>query len=492
MHLYHVQEVRQLKLLGTLPPLVALALAPSCRAASSPQGLPPPPPHDAGLTRSAEGAARREDAAVRWTPPPSFAPQRPDLGLPLLGSSSHRTLFDPAPCGVETERCGTYNHVPELLIHRGHVVVLWQNHQQDENGPGQRVLGVAVSESELAVSAPVVVAPSPVPFAARTRSSEPELKAGRVNGVYVWGGFRVMGGALFFFGRTLATIGWTDAAQFRKRYDGSPLPTARWRATRDERAGFDLDVWFGLGMDFVQRFDVVDGGLVATSERYFTTALREELQVTPEVRLKVGPLEKAYAERPPITRAPADMQRQLAAPRTDRGSVEPAPAPPSCEPGPDRPGHASEFGRADGARVALRDNLARLGVYYASVRGPTAPSYGCSARTNLPGWGLMSAGELPDGGAFVVGGLPDRHGLYLTRSSDGRRFECSWLLAAGAQEPFWPGLFKHQSGAQYPSSRVSERHLWIAYSVGKQRIGLTRVPLAELRADDPRACASSP
>lgn len=447
-----------------------------------------------GHAPDARVATRQAPASgpLRWEHPPGYDPTRKDLGLAPLTTATKITLFDPAPCDGTSEICGTYNHTPRLLRHRGHVVVQWQNHLCDENGPGQRVLAAAVPERGGGPPGePVVLAPSPVPFARRSKSHAREVEAGVLGGVYVWGELRLRGGALYFFGRTLATIGWTDAAQLRKRYDATPIPSAHWRAERSPRTGFDLDVWFGLGMDFVQRWDVVAGRLVPTSQPFFTTPLRQEVEITPGLRLKVRPLEPPYADRAPIEQAPEDVRRELAAP-AERVTREPPYAPASshvsCEPGHDRLAHGVEYRTRDGLRVAVRDNLDRIGWYYASVR-TGQPVHGCARSTNLPGWGLMSAGELPNGSSYIVGGLPERYGLYVTRSDDGLRYACTWTVDAGLRQPFWSGLFKPPSGPQYPDTLVAGDSLWVAYSIGKQRIGLAKIPVAALLAPDPRACA---
>ena len=90
------------------------------------------------------------------------------------------------------------------------------------------------------------------------------------------------------------------------------------------------------------------------------------------------------------------------------------------------------------------------------------------------------AGNLPDGTAFLIGnptGKKDRSVLAIATAKDGRTFDRAFLLG---RHPA-PGRFEGKAktpGFSYPKAIVHGEYLYVAYSVNKEDIAVTRLPLA--------------
>lgn len=95
----------------------------------------------------------------------------------------------------------------------------------------------------------------------------------------------------------------------------------------------------------------------------------------------------------------------------------------------------------------------------------------------------QSAGNLPNGTAFLVNapsGTKLRSPLVLTLSLDGRSFDSAFLLRAGPPPSVQKlGLYK-RPGYHYPKSVVWNGALYVGYTVGKEVVEITRVPLTSL------------
>lgn len=93
------------------------------------------------------------------------------------------------------------------------------------------------------------------------------------------------------------------------------------------------------------------------------------------------------------------------------------------------------------------------------------------------------AGNLPDGTAVLINNpleRGDRSLLTIALSRDGVTFERAWLVRGEAATMSFTGRHK-LDGWQYPHALVWGDHLLVAYSVNKEDVGLTRIPLSALR-----------
>ena len=77
--------------------------------------------------------------------------------------------------------------------------------------------------------------------------------------------------------------------------------------------------------------------------------------------------------------------------------------------------------------------------------------------------------------------LFDRDPLTIALSVDGVSFDRVFAVRAGAPPRRYPGTGKGP-GYQYPHATLDPAtgHLVVAYSINKENIGITRVPLREL------------
>ena len=74
--------------------------------------------------------------------------------------------------------------------------------------------------------------------------------------------------------------------------------------------------------------------------------------------------------------------------------------------------------------------------------------------------------------------------LAISLSKDGLSFDRMAVIKFAAPPQRYEGKSKGAGGFQYPHSVVVGKHLWVIYSVNKEDVEVTRIPLAELYAID--------
>jgi len=67
----------------------------------------------------------------------------------------------------------------------------------------------------------------------------------------------------------------------------------------------------------------------------------------------------------------------------------------------------------------------------------------------------------------------------LSLSKDGKRFDWAAAIRSDAPNVRTPGSAKGR-GFQYPSAVVAEGALWVIYSIGKEDVSVSRIPLNAL------------
>ncbi|MBN2293305.1 MAG: exo-alpha-sialidase [Pirellulales bacterium] len=161
-----------------------------------------------------------------------------------------------------------------------------------------------------------------------------------------------------------------------------------------------------------------------------------------------------------------------------------------CEP--------TTYRRGDGVLVRLyRDEGPSDFLYshclYASLSRDNGKLWTKPAQTNIPDSpSRSSAGNLPDGRCFIVGNQVaepfskrihkhyTRDPLVISVSRDGKSFDFSAAIRAGAPNIRARGSGKGR-GYQYPATEIVGDDLWVLYSVGKEDIAISRVPLKNLK-----------
>ena len=108
-------------------------------------------------------------------------------------------------------------------------------------------------------------------------------------------------------------------------------------------------------------------------------------------------------------------------------------------------------------------------------------------RTNIPDSPSKAvAGTLPNGKIYLIGNQIRgkthnnfRDPLVISLSSDGKTFDWAAALLHGTPPLRYPGHAKNR-GFQYPSAMVLGNSLWVIYSINKEDVAISRVPLLEL------------
>lgn len=428
---------------------------------------------------------------IRWMPPPGFDARKPGLGLPPFPGAEHTLIYDPRPSSANLDEGGsgkyeslvhgTFNHHPRILIYHGHAIVWWTNHSRDENGPGQRVLArygtVRESGKDIqwgGTDRIAEVAPPAVPVRRRPLTHAPRL----IFEVYPQADLTVINDRLYLVGKLVADHGWSSDA-FYHGFPSRPVPAGSWSDTRDLKRGFRYDVWWDCGSQFAQQWGFREGRLVPFSPLYALSPPRAKIEVA-EGRIKdVLPPGAPYHGALPLDRAPRRLREDVLHGRRTPVRRDPRYAPDTSKiaaDGKNALAHHAEFRRPDGRWVVIRDNLLNGGYYYAAVKDKETDNYPPAVRTNLYGHAMPAAGELPDGRPWILCNTANRYDMYLTLSRDGITFDRSWLVLHIRRAPDG-GLFK-AGGPQYFQTAMAGGNIWVAYSITKEQIGVTKIPIA--------------
>ena len=429
---------------------------------------------------------------IQWLCPETFDPNVPGLGLEQLEGITHYLIYDPKPCKgnldeggdgkYESLLHGTYNHHPVIVLYKDNFIVTWTNHSRDENGPGQRMLAKVGTFNADRTDIDwgndktlVELGPPSVPVRRRPWTNDPNL----IYEINTAGGLKVINNKLYFTGFLIACHGWTDDVQYHGTMN-KPVPAKNWR----EGANWDkgektFDIWWKMGLDFVQQWNVEGKTLAADSPLYKKTEPLSQVEVCPGRFKKVlSPLEP-YASARSFEQAPEDMRQDILygtpQPKTSRTpKYAPGTAKLAAD-GKNGLAHWTQFKRPDGKWVVIRDNLINPGYYYAALKENQDDFYPPAVRTNLYGHAMPVAGELSDGQPWIICNTLSREDMYITLSRDGIVFDKTWLLMHDDKKPDG-GLFKGP-GPQYFNAVTIGENIWVAYSIAKERVGVTKIPL---------------
>ena len=131
--------------------------------------------------------------------------------------------------------------------------------------------------------------------------------------------------------------------------------------------------------------------------------------------------------------------------------------------------------------MAIRDNLLDPTTYYAAEKNHPDEAYSPGVKTNLFGTAMPAAGELPDGTVWIAGSDMKRFNTFITWSKDGRVFDRTKLLIYQRHKAI-PGISKPaEAGAQYFQAISRGGTIYLVYSIAKEQIGITRIPMETLK-----------
>lgn len=125
------------------------------------------------------------------------------------------------------------------------------------------------------------------------------------------------------------------------------------------------------------------------------------------------------------------------------------------------------------------------GTMYASRSNDNGETWSVPEKTNYAdSTARIAAGNLPGGGTYVINNASatrfDRSQLVLGLSRDGVLFDRAFLLRSEPTSMRFEGEHK-LDGWQYPHALSWKRHFYVAYTINKEDVGITRIPLRKLR-----------
>lgn len=131
------------------------------------------------------------------------------------------------------------------------------------------------------------------------------------------------------------------------------------------------------------------------------------------------------------------------------------------------------------------------GFLYASISPDNGVSWSVPRKTNFPdSRARFCTGRLPDGRIYLINnpgpGLDRRTGtgnrslLTIALSDDGIEFNRAWLVRGERTIHRFDGKGK-ANGWQYPNALIWNNELYIAYSINKEDVGVTRTALENLQ-----------
>ena len=145
----------------------------------------------------------------------------------------------------------------------------------------------------------------------------------------------------------------------------------------------------------------------------------------------------------------------------------------------------SPFVRPDGVIVSPFRNSS--GYLYASTSRDNGVSWSAPRITNFPdATSRHATGTLPDGTTFLINNPGNgkasspRNLLTIALSRDGKTFDRAWLIRGEPTTMRFKGKDK-RDGWQYPNARVWKDSLYVAYSVNKEDLVVTRIALQDLK-----------
>ena len=405
----------------------------------------------------------------------SATPPRPNSGqlggITPLAQAKHVVVHRSTPAH------GTYNHGAEIFVHpSGSVIVGWKNGAVDEDAPGQRIMAAWSTDGGRSFSQPLTV------FSNLSAVTGFYLPGKVLNG----GAMQTNGGRMYVMASVCNnTLSNTSST----KWVGSAASSSH----HEYKVNASLARQVTLSAKGVPSFGTVYWDSNATPPGFESTGIPCRKQM---------PRQMAHDLSAISARSITDDPFQTAVSSSDRARYF-------------LTEHTSWTTLNKQEDILLMRNnwpgfsngslLGKMWYYYASVRSGSGSGSGWSVpkRTNIPdSQANMASGSFVrrDGSrpVFLVNNaVPrpctarhhpviigcDRDPLVISVAEDGRNFSRAWALIGGRPPMRFPGMCKNP-GFMYPQAQVANGSLWVAYSINKEDIGLTVVPLSALKTDD--------
>ncbi|MBM4438167.1 MAG: exo-alpha-sialidase [Actinobacteria bacterium] len=151
---------------------------------------------------------------------------------------------------------------------------------------------------------------------------------------------------------------------------------------------------------------------------------------------------------------------------------------------PKQPNEPTWIPRPDGSVLMLFRDDNRSRHLFAARSTDGGATWSSPERTVVPdATAKARGGSLPDGSVFLISNPSQRFGripLAISLSADGVTFARAFAVRWEATARRYEGLHK-QPGYQYPGAAVWHEHLYVIYSINKEDVAVTRIPLAALQ-----------
>ena len=393
---------------------------------------------------------------VDWSVDWKITRSRP--GYPLLRQAQHFMVQPPG------KQFGAYHHHPQITYSNGIYFVAWSNHPTGEDGPGQAILGAYSVDGQKWSEMGEL-------FAKQDRT-KPSNEFGRS---LLASPFIVVKNRVFAVAMMNDSIGY---GAYHSPVNGTPQSKIR----TDE---FPKRIRKGLGFLLRELPTSVDslkakkcgvtfwmGQSLPTPKPGFSFAVAKD--VLPQSL--IGLLRAQMYS--PAKKSPWDFELPDAEPIAKDGS-------PLCEPCTGQ--------TDDGLLIRYFRDLAKSQKLYVQFSRDQGRTWTSATRTNIPDAPSKSVfGRLPDGQYFLVGNQvvskrgTRRDPLTIGLSPDGttfhRAYSIRWRTPAFRVPKQQEQRDGRGRGFQYPSFVIADGHLYIVYSVNKESIECSRIPLSALAA----------
>ncbi|MFW5856655.1 MAG: exo-alpha-sialidase [Planctomycetota bacterium] len=400
------------------------------------------------MNASTEPSVRTE-RQVRWVGPLDTA--SPTLGLPVLDNLRKVTLYRAA------DHPDHFSHHAYLAVCEGVLFAMWSTHLRDEDGSGQRV-SVSRSHDNGRTWTPAETLFPPLDEV-RVRAEQDDWK----DLVLLANGSALVDGTLY----AVAEAHVLGSGAELSPPDGIPRSEDAVRHTFESRPGVGrlaraISTDGTMGPIFwlvddpppaVEGFPTYPGA--ANPAHAATARAVNEVLAQPEH----WPSWEFVQQR---TRPWARDGHKL------------------CEP-------TQSWRLPDGTRARIWRDLShgsdREYVQFESGDGPTdADGWQLPERCDFPdAYSRSATGNLPDGTAYLINNPgKGRDPLVLSLARDGLTFDRHAVLCCGAPPVQFEGVAKGP-GFQYPHALVHDGMLHVLYSIGKEDMELTGIPLERLQ-----------